>query len=158
MQCGDWGRKKVKIKLHFLTGATTIKDTVDFLGWFLCYKAVELCGEIPSYCSLCFPSLSQPWSSPEASIFTLGMKFSFRNWKYFVTFFFFFNLSIKQFYLFSLENYAAVGPIFICLAYFFPTDCRISTFYIKNESSEPWNEPQSWGRLSAGNVLHRELG
>lgn len=81
---------------------------------------------------LCFPSLSQLWSSPEASIFTLGTKFSFRNWKYFVTFFFFFNLSIKQFYLFSLESYAAVGLIFIYLAYFFPTGCRISTFYIKN--------------------------
>lgn len=104
---------------------------------------MELDGEIPSYCSLCFPSLFQMRSSsPEASIFTLGMKFSFRNWKYFATFFFF-NSSIKQFYLFSLESYATVGLIFIYLAYFFPTDCRISTFYIKNERSEPWSEPQA---------------
>lgn len=63
------------------------------------------------------------------------MKFSFRNWKYFVGFFL--NLSIKQFYLFSLESYATVGLIFIYLACFFPTDCRISTFYIKKESSGP---------------------
>lgn len=106
---------------------------------------MELGSEILSYRSLCFPSLFQVWSSsPEVSIFTLGMKFSSRNWKYFATFFFFFNLSIKQFYLFSLESYATVGLIFIYLAYFFPTDCIISTFYIKKERSEPWSEPQAW--------------
>lgn len=142
---GIEGEEKVKIKLSFLTEATAIKEMVDFSIW-----AVSL---LLSYGAwwwnpfLLFPLLSFPL--PSMILFSRGFYIYIRNEIQFpeleiFCYFFFFNSSIKQFSLFSLESYATVGLIFIYLAYFFPTDCRISTFYIKKERSEPWNEPQAW--------------
>lgn len=73
---------------------------------------------------LLFPLLSCPVPT---MIFSRGFYIYIRNKIQFLEleifcyfFFFFLHLSIKQFYLFSLESYVAVGLIFIYLAYFFP--------------------------------------
>lgn len=72
------------------------------------------------------------------------MKFSSRNWKYLVIFYFYFLLK-HQAVLFLLSGeFCYSGTDFYLLSILFsPTDCRISTFYIKNESSEPWHELQA---------------
>lgn len=161
---GDWcnagfeGEEKVKIKLSFLTKATTLKEMVDFSLWAI-FRLLSY-GARWWNPFLLFPLLSFPL--PNAILFSRGFYIYIRNEIQFpeleIFCYFFFLTQASSSFISSLWRVMLQWDWFLSTWHtFFPLIVEFPHSILRMNVPSPGvnHRPESW--LSVRNNLHREL-